>query len=125
MQARYSYQPSDILWGHRFENLIYFDKSSDNYVIDFRQFNKTKEVRTLRFNIMMITQNNEISYILYPFNIKFYIRIGLFILANYSIIFLFRLNLITSSTNKKLKFQLIPSNINYSTLILQFNLVWR
>ncbi|CAL4067485.1 unnamed protein product, partial [Meganyctiphanes norvegica] len=46
MQARYSYQPSDILWGHRFENLIYFDKSSDNYVIDFRQFNKTKEVST-------------------------------------------------------------------------------
>lgn len=46
MQARYSYQPSDILWGHRFENLIFFDKSSDNYVIDFREFNKTREIST-------------------------------------------------------------------------------
>lgn len=44
MQARYSYHPTDILWGHRFENLVYFDKASENYVIDFREFNKTKEV---------------------------------------------------------------------------------
>ncbi|KAG7173172.1 ATP-sensitive inward rectifier potassium channel 12-like 1 [Homarus americanus] len=46
MQARYSYQPSDILWGHRFENLIYFDKASDNYIVDFREFNKTREIPT-------------------------------------------------------------------------------
>ncbi|XP_071525645.1 ATP-sensitive inward rectifier potassium channel 12-like isoform X1 [Panulirus ornatus] len=46
MQARYSYQPADILWGHRFENLIYFDKASDNYIVDFREFNKTKEIPT-------------------------------------------------------------------------------
>ncbi|XP_069174690.1 G protein-activated inward rectifier potassium channel 4 isoform X1 [Procambarus clarkii] len=46
MQARYSYQPSDVLWGHRFENLVYFDKASDNYVVDFREFNKTREIPT-------------------------------------------------------------------------------
>ncbi|KAK4304426.1 hypothetical protein Pmani_023617 [Petrolisthes manimaculis] len=46
MQARYSYHPTDILWGHRFENLVYFDKASENYVIDFREFNKTKEIPT-------------------------------------------------------------------------------
>ncbi|XP_068243076.1 ATP-sensitive inward rectifier potassium channel 12-like isoform X2 [Palaemon carinicauda] len=46
MQARCSYQPTDFLWGHRFENLIFFDKASDNYVVDFREFNKTREVST-------------------------------------------------------------------------------
>ncbi|XP_050696678.1 G protein-activated inward rectifier potassium channel 3-like isoform X1 [Eriocheir sinensis] len=46
MQARFSYQPSDILWGHRFENMIAFDKASDNYVVDFREFNKTREIPT-------------------------------------------------------------------------------
>lgn len=46
MQARFSYQPSDILWGHRFENMISFDKSSDNYAVDFREFNKTREIPT-------------------------------------------------------------------------------
>ncbi|KAK7077093.1 Inward rectifier potassium channel activity protein [Halocaridina rubra] len=46
MQARCSYQPTDFLWGHRFENLIFFDKTSDNYVVDFKEFNKTVEVST-------------------------------------------------------------------------------
>lgn len=46
MQARCSYQPADILWGHRFENLINFEKTSDNFIVDFREFNKTREVST-------------------------------------------------------------------------------
>ena len=49
MQARFSYQPTDILWGHRFENVIAFDKSSDNYAVDFREFNKTKEVGVVSY----------------------------------------------------------------------------
>ena len=44
MQARYSYQPSDILWGHRFINLVSYDTQTENYSVDFSQFNTTKEV---------------------------------------------------------------------------------
>ncbi|KAM9393785.1 ATP-sensitive inward rectifier potassium channel 12 [Pholidichthys leucotaenia] len=41
-QARSSYLPSEILWGHRFEPVIFEEKSQ--YRIDFAYFHKTFEV---------------------------------------------------------------------------------
>lgn len=45
-QARSSYLPSEILWGHRFQSLISFKKDSGEYEVDYAIFNNTVEVDT-------------------------------------------------------------------------------
>lgn len=45
-QARSSYLPSEILWGHRFQSLITFKKESGEYEVDYALFNNTVEVDT-------------------------------------------------------------------------------
>ncbi|XP_049817987.1 G protein-activated inward rectifier potassium channel 3 isoform X5 [Aethina tumida] len=45
-QARSSYLPSEILWGHRFQSLIQFKKDSGEYEVDYALFNNTVEVDT-------------------------------------------------------------------------------
>lgn len=45
-QARSSYLPSEILWGHRFQSLISFKKDSGEYEVDYALFNNTIEVDT-------------------------------------------------------------------------------
>ena len=45
-QARSSYLPSEIKWGHRFEPLVSFRKDSGQYAVDYGLFNNTYEVDT-------------------------------------------------------------------------------
>ncbi|XP_076263501.1 G protein-activated inward rectifier potassium channel 3-like isoform X2 [Rhynchophorus ferrugineus] len=45
-QARSSYLPSEILWGHRFKSLVTFKKDSGEYEVDYALFNNTIEVDT-------------------------------------------------------------------------------
>ncbi|VEN39565.1 unnamed protein product [Callosobruchus maculatus] len=45
-QARSSYLPSEILWGHRFQSLITFKKDTGEYEVDYALFNNTIEVDT-------------------------------------------------------------------------------
>ncbi|GLH06104.1 ATP-sensitive inward rectifier potassium, partial [Gryllus bimaculatus] len=45
-QARSSYLPSEILWGHRFETLVTFKKETGEYEVDYGVFNSTYEVAT-------------------------------------------------------------------------------
>ncbi|XP_050302286.1 G protein-activated inward rectifier potassium channel 3-like isoform X2 [Anthonomus grandis grandis] len=45
-QARSSYLPSEILWGHRFESLVTFKKDSGEYEVDYALFNHTTQVDT-------------------------------------------------------------------------------
>lgn len=45
-QARSSYLPSEILWGHRFEHMISFRKETGEYEVDYMLFNNTYEVDT-------------------------------------------------------------------------------
>ncbi|KAG5878769.1 hypothetical protein JTB14_020389 [Gonioctena quinquepunctata] len=45
-QARSSYLPSEILWGHRFESIVSFKKDSGEYEVDYAKFNNTVEVDT-------------------------------------------------------------------------------
>ncbi|KAK9887765.1 hypothetical protein WA026_000080 [Henosepilachna vigintioctopunctata] len=45
-QARSSYLPSEILWGHRFQSLVTFKKESGEYEVDYAIFHKTMEVDT-------------------------------------------------------------------------------
>lgn len=45
-QARSSYLPTEILWGHRFEHVVTFRKDSGEYEVDYTLFNNTYEVDT-------------------------------------------------------------------------------
>ncbi|XP_037074283.1 LOW QUALITY PROTEIN: G protein-activated inward rectifier potassium channel 3-like [Pollicipes pollicipes] len=45
-QARSSYIPSEILWGHRFEPIINFKKDTGTYSVDYSRFNSTYQVDT-------------------------------------------------------------------------------
>ncbi|XP_046391502.1 G protein-activated inward rectifier potassium channel 3-like isoform X2 [Ischnura elegans] len=45
-QARSSYLPGEILWGHRFQSLVSFNKSRAGYEVDYSLFNDTYEVDT-------------------------------------------------------------------------------
>ncbi|CAJ0956276.1 unnamed protein product, partial [Mesorhabditis belari] len=45
-QARTSYLPSEILWGHRFRKLVTYQRSNGSYQIDYNLFNCTYPVKT-------------------------------------------------------------------------------
>ncbi|XP_040160120.1 G protein-activated inward rectifier potassium channel 3-like isoform X1 [Anopheles arabiensis] len=45
-QARSSYLPSEILWGHRFESVVTFKRETGEYEVDYTTFNNTYEVDT-------------------------------------------------------------------------------
>ncbi|XP_055307868.1 inward rectifier potassium channel 2-like [Sitodiplosis mosellana] len=45
-QARSSYLPNEIQWGHCFENVVTFRKDIAEYEVDYQLFNKTYEVDT-------------------------------------------------------------------------------
>ena len=43
-QARTSYLPGEILWGHRFERLVTFKKENGEYEVDYSRFHSTVPV---------------------------------------------------------------------------------
>lgn len=43
-QARTSYLPSEIMWGHRFEKLVTFQPESGQYFIDYSRFHSTAPI---------------------------------------------------------------------------------
>uniref|UniRef100_A0A4Y0BKT1 Inward rectifier potassium channel n=1 Tax=Anopheles funestus TaxID=62324 RepID=A0A4Y0BKT1_ANOFN len=45
-QARSSYLPTEILWGHRFESVVTFKRETGEYQVDYTTFNNTYEVDT-------------------------------------------------------------------------------
>jgi len=45
-QARSSYLPSEILWGHRFEPLVSYSKEKLSYIVDYSLFHNTYQVDT-------------------------------------------------------------------------------
>ncbi|XP_015127601.1 inward rectifier potassium channel 2-like isoform X3 [Diachasma alloeum] len=45
-QARSSYLPTEILWGHRFSHIITFKKETGEYEVNYNLFNNTYEVDT-------------------------------------------------------------------------------
>ncbi|XP_021707001.1 G protein-activated inward rectifier potassium channel 3 isoform X1 [Aedes aegypti] len=45
-QARSSYLPSEVLWGHRFESVVSFKRETGEYEVDYTMFNNTYEVDT-------------------------------------------------------------------------------
>ncbi|XP_013785825.2 G protein-activated inward rectifier potassium channel 3-like isoform X2 [Limulus polyphemus] len=45
-QAKSSYLSHEVLWGHRFEEVISYCKDTGDFVVDFGKFNNTYEVET-------------------------------------------------------------------------------
>ncbi|XP_034180526.1 uncharacterized protein LOC117604515 isoform X2 [Osmia lignaria lignaria] len=45
-QARSSYLPQEILWGHRFEPMVSYSKERQGYEVDYSLFNSTTQVDT-------------------------------------------------------------------------------
>ncbi|XP_044731658.1 ATP-sensitive inward rectifier potassium channel 11-like isoform X2 [Chrysoperla carnea] len=45
-QARSSYVTSEILWGHRFECMVHYNKDRQGYEVDYSNFNQTIQVDT-------------------------------------------------------------------------------
>ncbi|VDL70224.1 unnamed protein product [Nippostrongylus brasiliensis] len=45
-QAKTSYLPCEILWGHRFRKLVTYQRSNGSYQIDYNLFNSTYAVKT-------------------------------------------------------------------------------
>jgi len=48
VQARTSYVPAEILWGHRFESVVSYDKSQSRYIVDYSRFHDTRPFETPR-----------------------------------------------------------------------------
>jgi potassium inwardly-rectifying channel subfamily J len=48
VQARTSYLPAEILWGHRFEPVVSYDKDLGRYEVDYSRFHCTQPVETPR-----------------------------------------------------------------------------
>jgi potassium inwardly-rectifying channel subfamily J len=48
VQARTSYLPAEILWGHRFEPVVSYDKSQGRDEVDYSRFHCTQPVETPR-----------------------------------------------------------------------------
>lgn len=46
IQARSSYIAREILWGHRFDQVVSFRKETGEYLVDYSKFNATHEVQT-------------------------------------------------------------------------------
>ncbi|XP_013793756.1 inward rectifier potassium channel 2-like [Limulus polyphemus] len=44
-QARTSFLSNEILWGHRFEQLLTYRKDTSDFLVDFGKFNNTYEVK--------------------------------------------------------------------------------
>ncbi|XP_069689268.1 ATP-sensitive inward rectifier potassium channel 8-like isoform X1 [Periplaneta americana] len=50
VQARTSYLPKEILWGHRFESVVNYDVNQKHYNVDYSQFHNTIPVETSRLS---------------------------------------------------------------------------
>ncbi|XP_035225954.1 G protein-activated inward rectifier potassium channel 3-like [Stegodyphus dumicola] len=46
IQARTSFVPTEILWGHRFEQMVSYQKETGEFLVDYRKFNNTYEIET-------------------------------------------------------------------------------
>lgn len=58
-QARSSYLCNEILWGHRFEKLITFQKEDGAYKIDYSRFNMTIPIDTPTCSAKDLTEFKE------------------------------------------------------------------
>lgn len=58
-QARSSYLPGEILWGHRFERLVTFQKENGQYQIDFSRFHNTLPMETPQYSAKELSEMSD------------------------------------------------------------------
>lgn len=46
-EERTSYLSNEILWGHRFVNIVEYDTDNDEYFIDYDEFETTEQVMNI------------------------------------------------------------------------------
>ncbi|KAJ8319294.1 hypothetical protein KUTeg_004385 [Tegillarca granosa] len=61
-QARSSYLPGEILWGHRFERLVTFQKENGQYEIDFSRFHNTMPIETPQCSAKELAEIGDIMH---------------------------------------------------------------
>ncbi|VDN19213.1 unnamed protein product [Gongylonema pulchrum] len=61
-QARTSYLPCEILWGHRFKKLVTYQRSNGSYQIDYGIFHSTYEVKTPSCSASQFHARRLVSY---------------------------------------------------------------
>lgn len=49
-EERTSYISTDLLWGHRFMNMVHYDGFNKNYVIDYDEFDSTEQVNSINYS---------------------------------------------------------------------------
>lgn len=60
-QARTSYLPSEILWGHRFRNTTCYKSESGHHLVDFDMFHSTFPVETPLCSASALDQIRELK----------------------------------------------------------------
>ncbi|KAG5673864.1 hypothetical protein PVAND_003875 [Polypedilum vanderplanki] len=58
-QARTSYKPNEILWGHRFLTITNFNEQSSEFEVDYSKFHMTYEVETPLYSAKVLDQIKE------------------------------------------------------------------
>ncbi|CAF1155682.1 unnamed protein product [Didymodactylos carnosus] len=58
-QAKTSYIPSEIEWGHRFERLVIFHKGSGQYRVDYSKFNLTYPIEMTSYSAKEVKEQTE------------------------------------------------------------------
>ena len=61
VQARTSYMPNEILWGHRFEPVVAYNKESGRYDVDYSRFHSTRPVDTPRTSAREQSKRTKLS----------------------------------------------------------------
>lgn len=96
-QARSSYLPSEILWGHRFQSIITFRKETGEYEVNYTLFNNTYEVDTPLCSAADLDRIREIHRAKTGKNLSFFIISKLYALfLRLSFLFLLSLNFISN-----------------------------
>lgn len=63
-EERTSYISKDLLWGHRFVNMVHYDAENRNYIIDYDEFDITEQVHIQSLEIFFSNPSNfEIKFI--------------------------------------------------------------
>lgn len=61
-QARTSYLPSEILWGHRFQSTISYKDKNEEFQVDFNLFHNTFKVDTPECSAQELKENNNSNH---------------------------------------------------------------
>lgn len=60
-QVRTSFMPSEIFWGHRFANIVSYDRENEIYIVNYDKFNVTIPIETTPFSARRLAETQDES----------------------------------------------------------------